>query len=582
VGNLLLAVISIDGTAGQFKAPAGWRIAFQRVGTSVSLAALYRLATGSEIAVTTAWTTSSPGGSWIVAEYTGISGADPLGMMASPAYSDSPRTSMSLNPPVAESRSVQLAVFCIDAMDPLVGSDEFRPTASGWNWITTSYDATQSACPGTVLSEYGSPLAKGQDLSITRFAWSRSDQVIGAVLQLNTGPGLVSRWAGGVTTTGATVAVKLTNTVAARLRVSPYPDLTTNVAYSPAAPPDVNGIAKLVIDGLQPGTQYHYAVEMDGSVDTLRGGSFRTSPAEAGSFVFAFASCCNSPGADTFGEIRRHDPDFFVHLGDLHYGNISVNDPAAFRARYDTALASTHQGLLYANVPTVYTWSDHDFGPSDSDTSSVSKPAAQATYRQYVPSYALSSPTGGIYQTFTYGRVRFIATDNRSYKSPRSAVDDANKTMLGTEQKRWFKDTIGTATEPVIIWLNENPWISSASQTRDDWGGYTTERAELANFIAAGSKNLAIVSGDMHALAADDGSNSPGGIPVFQAAALKGNSSHKGGPYTFGPFPSTVGLAVQQYGVMSVLDTGTHIALQFTGYQVGGAAKLTYTHTFSV
>jgi alkaline phosphatase D len=188
----------------------------------------------------------------------------------------------------------------------------------------------------------------------------------------------------------------------------------------------------------------------------------------------------------------------------------------------------------------------------------------------------------GIYQTFSYGRVRSIATDNRSYKSPRSVVDGTGKTMLGAEQKQWFKDTITTATEPVLIWVNENPWISPPSQTQDYWGGYTTERTELANFIAASGKKLAIVSGDMHALAADDGTNSPGGIPVFQAAALRGSSSHKGGPYTYGPLPSTVGLAVQQYGVMSVLDTGAEIALRFTGYQAGGIAALTYTHTFSV
>src|SRR3712207_6932497 len=57
----------------------------------------------------------------------------------------------------------------------------------------------------------------------------------------------------------------------------------------------------------------------------------------------------------------RSDPDFFVHLGDLHYGDIAGNDPAAYRAQYDTALASAHQGPLYAHLPTVYTWSDHDF-----------------------------------------------------------------------------------------------------------------------------------------------------------------------------------------------------------------------------
>src|SRR3712207_7397355 len=47
-GNLLLAAVSVDGSAGTFKVPAGWTMIFRRPGTSVSLAALYRLATGAE------------------------------------------------------------------------------------------------------------------------------------------------------------------------------------------------------------------------------------------------------------------------------------------------------------------------------------------------------------------------------------------------------------------------------------------------------------------------------------------------------------------------------------------------------
>ena len=588
VGNLLLAVLSLDGSAGRFKAPVGWQLAFQRVGTSVSLAAAYRVGTGSETAATFPWTTSSRGGSWIVAEFTGINSTDPLGRLANPAYSDTSRTSMVLNPPAAESESIQLAVFGIDAMDPLTTGllgAEFQPTADGWAWVATSHDALQPACPGTALTEYAAPLAAGVDLPATTFGWRRRDQVIGAVLQLNTSltsPVVVSRWVGGVTSTGVTVAVKLAHTSTARVVVSTDPGLATDLVHGEAASPDGNGMAKLVVDGLAPGTRYFYAVETDGVLDTTSVGSFRTAPAAGASFVFAFASCCASPGAGTFSEIRSHDPDLFLHLGDLHYGDIAVDDPAAYRARYDAALTAAHQGPLYANVPTVYSWSDHDFGPNGSDGTSASKPAAQSTYRQYVPAYPLPSPTGGIYQTFSYGRVRFVVTDNRSYKTPRAAADDAAKTMLGAEQKQWFKDVVGAAPEPVIIWVNENPWISSAKPGLDWWGGYSTERAELADFIVASGKKVAIVSGDMHALAADDGTSSPGGIPVFQAAALNGKSSHKGGPYTSGPYPSTVGVAVQQYGVMRVVDTGAEIALEFTGYALGEGPKLTYTHVFPV
>jgi alkaline phosphatase D len=384
-----------------------------------------------------------------------------------------------------------------------------------------------------------------------------------------------------VTPTGATVVVKAVNASAARLLVSADPDLVTGVVQTALAACDANGMVKLVVDGLSPDTRYHYAVGMDGVVRSGRIGSFRTGPGRTADFSFAFGSCCEWPGASTFTAIRGHNPDFFLHMGDLHYGDIRVDDRAAFRAGYDAALAAPGQGALYANVPTVYTWSDHDYGANNSDGTSDSKSAAQATYRQYVPSYPLPSPTGGIYQTFRYGRVRFIATDNRSYKSPHSMVDDADKTMLGVEQKQWFKNTIRTATEPVIVWINENPWISPEVQNSDRWGGYRTERDELARFVEASGKNVAIVSGDMHALAADDGRHSAGRIPVFQAAPLYQDSSVKGGPYMRGPIPATEGIRVQQYGVMQVRDRGFEIALEFTGYRVGEGALLTYTHTFA-
>jgi len=392
---------------------------------------------------------------------------------------------------------------------------------------------------------------------------------------------VVGRWVGAVTRTRVTVALRTVNAAAARLHVFSDPDLRDHVADSEREPTGGDGFVKLVVDGLSSGTQYYYSVGLEG-VRSGRIGSFRTGPAGAADFTFGFASCCAQPDSTTFSAIRSHDPDFFLHIGDLHYGDIARNDVDAFRAEYATALAATHQGPFYANVPTLYTWSDHDFGGNNSNGTSGSRPAARAAYHQCVPSHQLPSPTGGIYQTFRYGRVRFISTDNRSFKSPRTAVDDGEKTVLGAEQKRWFKHTIRDATEPVIIWINEIPWISPEVEHSDRWGGYKTERDELARFIAGSGKNVAIVSGDLHALAADDGTHSAGGIPIFQAAPLDQRSSIRAGRYTHGPFPPSEGIQVQQYGLMRVRDKGSEIKLHFTGYRVGEGALLTYTHTFAV
>jgi len=92
--------------------------------------------------------------------------------------------------------------------------------------------------------------------------------------------------------------------------------------------------------------------------------------------------------------------------------------------------------------------------------------------------------------------------------------------------------------------VNPVPWISSEVDS-DNWGAFPEEREELADFIASNdlAGSLAMVSGDAHMVAIDDGSNSgysslgPAGFPVLHAAALDRPGSEKGGPYSHGAYP---------------------------------------------
>jgi hypothetical protein len=80
-------------------------------------------------------------------------------------------------------------------------------------------------------------------------------------------------------------------------------------------------------------------------------------------------------------------------------------------------------------------------------------------------------------------------------------------------------------------------------------------------------------------LAADSGTNAPGGVTVFQASPLDQLSSQKGGPYSVSPYPSATNVQVQQYGRVVVTDTGSQIALAFTGYSANNTSRLTLTKT---
>ncbi|MEY2880712.1 MAG: hypothetical protein RLZZ15_3092, partial [Verrucomicrobiota bacterium] len=162
--------------------------------------------------------------------------------------------------------------------------------------------------------------------------------------------------------------------------------------------------------------------------------------------------------------------------------------------------------------------------------------------------------------------------------------DTAAKTHLGAAQKAWFKQELLSARDagfPLVLWVCTNPWIGAVTpaEENDNWSAYATERTELANFIRDNRiSNVVLLSGDMHALAYDDGTHSDyasgGGAPltVLHGAALTQTGSIKGGPYTAGPVPGN-----PQYGVLEVFDTGgPSVACRFLGMRAGEGAKLNY------
>jgi alkaline phosphatase D len=270
------------------------------------------------------------------------------------------------------------------------------------------------------------------------------------------------------------------------------------------------------------------------------------------------------------------NPLFFLHLGDMHYLDIAVNDPEEFQIAYELVLSSPAQSTLYRSAPIAYMWDDHDYGPNNSNSTAAGRQAARQTYQGYVPHYPLPAGSGNvpIYQSFVIGRVRFILSDLRSERSPQSDPEGPAKTMMGATQKAWFKDELlaGRDAQKLIVWAGTVPWIGPAVANGDHWAGYTTERQELANFIGDNQvHNLVMLSGDAHMIALDGGSNSGyasgggGGFPVMHAAALDRSGSTKGGPYSHGSYPGR-----GQFGTMDIYDDGgAEVSYLLRGYDAG-------------
>ena len=388
--------------------------------------------------------------------------------------------------------------------------------------------------------------------------------------------GVIGLWTGAVTPGGATVKV-LTSAPGVPVGLVAPAGATPGINRTTTA--DADGVATFVLTGLAPRTRYRFAVSAPGGPPTE--GSFRTFADGPFSFRVVFASCASTGSTSpVFTAMREQQPDLFVHLGDLHYENISRNDVLRFRQAYTKVLASPTQSALFRSVPFAYTWDDHDYGPNNSDRTSPSRPAALQAYRRFIPHYPLAEAENApVHQSFMVGRVRFILTDARSERSP-ERLPEGERTMLGATQLAWLERELDAAkAAPLVVLVNTVPWITKRDErTEDGWARYGRERRHVADLIVRHglTRKLVMLSGDAHMLAMDDGTYSQystlpeapaRGFVIAHAAPMDRRTSKKGGPYSH-PEVTKNG----QFGMMDVTDEGGAITVRLQGMQ--GTAKV--------
>jgi phosphodiesterase/alkaline phosphatase D-like protein len=395
-------------------------------------------------------------------------------------------------------------------------------------------------------------------------------------------------WLGALTDTSITAVAKLNLDSPSVVLACTAPD--GSFVRSPGVA-SAGNIARMTVTGLTANTQYTCRVEPGSRPAIGLTGSFKTLPAASGtpaSFLVAFAGDASERSNHVvFDTIRTSSALMFIHLGDMHYNNVAVNNVGNFRACFDEVFAQSRQSLLYRSMPTAYIWDDHDYGPNNSDATAAGHDASCAAYRERVPYYPLgdASLTAPIYQTFDIGRVRFIMTDERSAASPNSNADISNKTMLGTAQKTWFKNLLSSSAGKLIVWVCSRAFGGVTETGGDHWGGFTTERTEIGAYIKANCPGRVIVlSADAHALAIDDGSHHTYGgeaLRTFQAAPLDRSADsviYGSAQYSAGWFNS-----VGQYGTMQVVDGGgSSIGITWRGYNSSGTLLVTSAFAISV
>lgn len=568
-GEVLVCSLAISQQTAHTTAPAGWTLAkSQDTVSSTSYPAMsvfYRIADGTESGTVTfgSWATTGRVTA-VMSRWSGVNTTTPLdatSVSANSAVSTTftmPSISTVTNDSVLV-HSIGLNAGSAADIDTLAGTTLVTKATGTGRRMGQWYEQRPTAGASGTRTWTENPTTTALQWTGVTIALRSS----GAAIQ----PSLIQRIVGVPASNPGTTAVvqaKVANATSVRLKLSTDAAGTQGVVYGSAVTPSGNGDVRLTASGLTANTRYYYRVAMTGSGPELLDsegtiGRLKTAPVGASSFSFCFGSCFSGVNTDAVDRMAARGDDMFLLLGDLYYSDGTSATTANFRDKMNEKI-SAYQALL-ATANTIYTPSDHD-GFNNNSTAG-NDPTAWTNWNTVRSELW---PNTSTYYTYVWGRVRFIVTDDRSFKSNPAATDNGSKTAFGATQKQWIKDTITAATEPVIVIAQSSPWIGAAETADDGWFGFTTERTELANFYAASGKKIVIIAGDMHALAADNGTNSPGGVPVFQAAPFNQTSSIKGGPYSVSPYPAAAGQGVTQYGRVVVSDTGSQIVLTFSGY----------------
>ena len=267
---------------------------------------------------------------------------------------------------------------------------------------------------------------------------------------------------------------------------------------------DRDHIAKIVVDGLEPGRWYFYRFIAPDGTKSLTGRTRTLPQGPTSAFNLALVSCSNLPFGwfNAYGHAAaRQDIDLVVHVGDYLYEYAPGRYPSAklavagrlvqpdheivsladYRLRYAAYRSDPDLARLHQLFPMIAQWDDHEFandtwkgGAENHDPDegewTVRAAAAERVYREWMPvadsrwrHYQVGDlATIFLPETRITGRDKQVEVDDiiRGQSDPAAALKayaegayrDPARQLMGAEQEKWLFDGLAASTRAGTRW----------------------------------------------------------------------------------------------------------------------------------
>ena len=353
----------------------------------------------------------------------------------------------------------------------------------------------------------------------------------------------------------------------ARFEISEFADFSASMYTSwIEASPESDYIVKTQVDGLTPGTRYHYRLAWGAdSMHTWIGEprTFKTHAGAAGEdstrFVVVtgmhYGRFRESPrgqapdaalGYPALVSILNLQPDFFIGTGDnVYYDHMpEVFDVAGMRKKWHEQFVQQRYIDLFAQVPTYWEKDDHDLRYDDCDSTDTPKNPERVQplplwsdglriFREQLPLADPSDLTFLPYRTYRVSKdLQIWLTEGRDFRSPNLTPDGPDKTMWGIAQRNWLKATLLASDATFKVIVSPTPMVGPDDLRKKDnhtnVGGFRYEGdaffawAEENGFL---EKGLYFVCGDRHW---QYHARHPSGFEEFSSGALVDGNARLG------------------------------------------------------